>query len=94
MSRHNAIGQSLKLLRKAKSLTQEDFYEVSGRTYISQIERGVKAPTIDKVDTLAEVLTVHPLSLLTAAYLPKLQKKHIQQLLRQIEKELIELIEK
>jgi len=93
MPRHNAIGKSLKYLRTAKSLTQEDFFEVSGRTYISQIERGVKVPTIDKVDELAEVLGIHPLSLLTAAYLTKVQKAQIKQLLQQVEKELISLIE-
>ena len=88
MLRQNQIGRALKLIRHLKSLTQEDFYEVSGRTYVSQIERDIKAPTIDKVDELAQVLDVHPLVLLSTAYLSKLNKQQIKQLVQYLEKEL------
>ena len=42
---------------------------VSSRTYISNLERGLKVPTLKKVDSLATVLRVHPLTLLTLSYL-------------------------
>jgi CheY-like chemotaxis protein/DNA-binding XRE family transcriptional regulator len=52
-------------MRKARSLTQEDFALVSSRTHLSSLERGKKSPTLDKVAALAGILGVHPLTLLT-----------------------------
>jgi hypothetical protein len=37
---------------------------------MSSLERGLKAPTITKVEEIAAVIGVHPLSLLALAYLP------------------------
>jgi len=34
------------------------------------LERGMKSPTISKLEELASVIGIHPLSLLTLAYLP------------------------
>ena len=59
---------ALKQIRKAKDLTQEDFSESSSRTYLSTLERGLKSPTLEKVEAIAETLDVHPLTLLTMAY--------------------------
>ena len=42
---------------------------VSSRTYISNLERGLKVPTIRKVDSLATVLGIHPLTLLALSYI-------------------------
>lgn len=64
-----AFGKSLKQMREAKRVTQEDFSVVSSRTYISLLERGQKNPTLEKVDAFAKVLKVHPLSLLVLTYL-------------------------
>jgi transcriptional regulator with XRE-family HTH domain len=58
-------------VRKARGLTQEDFDEVSSRVYISALERGIKQPTLPKVDALAAHLGVHPLTLLVLAYCRK-----------------------
>ncbi|MFC3458975.1 helix-turn-helix domain-containing protein [Massilia haematophila] len=57
---------------------QEDFSEVSSRTYLSSLERGMKAPTITKVDQIATVIGVHPLSLIAYAYLPSSQAERDQ----------------
>lgn len=70
MSLLKRFGNALQLVRKSRRLTQEDFSDVSSRTYLSSLERGMKAPTITKVDQLANVMGVHPLSLLALAYLP------------------------
>jgi len=51
-------------------MTQEAFSIVSSRTYLSSLERGIKAPTITKIDEIAAVIGVHPLSLIAYAYLP------------------------
>lgn len=65
------FGTGLQKARKSRGLTQEDFSAVSSRTYLSSLERGTKAPTITKIDDIAAVLGVHPLSLLALAYLPE-----------------------
>lgn len=64
------FGAGLQKARKSRQLTQEDFSVVSSRTYLSSLERGIKAPTITKIDEIAAVIGVHPLSLIAYAYLP------------------------
>ena len=63
-----AFGKALQVCRKHKGLTQEDFSEVSSRTYLSTLERGLKSPTLEKIDEIARVLEIHPLTLLVTAY--------------------------
>lgn len=72
MAPKEAFGEALRELRLKKGLTQEDFSELSSRTYLSTLERGLKSPTLEKVEQLASVLDIHPLALLTLYYL-KLQ---------------------
>lgn len=69
MEPRQAFGQALKRLRSSKHLTQEDFSQVSSRTYLSTLERGLKSPTLEKVEDLASVIGVHPLTLLAGSYL-------------------------
>ena len=64
------FGTGLQRARKSRQLTQEDFSVVSSRTYLSSLERGIKAPTITKIDEIATVIGIHPLSLIAYAYLP------------------------
>jgi len=70
MSLLGRFGAGLQLARKSRGLTQEDFSIVSSRTYLSSLERGMKSPTISKLEELASVIGIHPVSLLTLAYLP------------------------
>lgn len=62
-----ALAAALKTVRKSRRLTQEDFGLVSSRTYLSTLERGLKSPTLDKLQEIAEVMTVHPASLVLLA---------------------------
>ena len=64
----NRFPAALKRARTVLGKRQEDFYEFSSRTYVSVLERGLKSPTLLKVDQLAAVLGLHPLTLLTLAY--------------------------
>ena len=64
----NNFAQALRRVRKARGIPQEAFALESSRTYVSTLERGLKSPTLNKVDELARVLNVHPLTLLMAAY--------------------------
>jgi transcriptional regulator with XRE-family HTH domain len=61
----------MRVARRAIGTRQDEFDLVSSRTYVSALERGIKSPTLPKVDDLATVLQIHPLSLLTLSYLPR-----------------------
>ncbi|TXT34572.1 MAG: helix-turn-helix domain-containing protein [Comamonadaceae bacterium] len=69
MEMRHAFAKALRTARKANGLTQEDFSEVSSRTYLSTLERGQKSPTLDKVHVLAQTIGIHMLSLMTLTYL-------------------------
>lgn len=69
------FGAGLQRARKRRGLTQEDFSIVSSRTYLSSLERGIKSPTISKLEELASVIGVHPVSLLALAYLSDLPEE-------------------
>lgn len=69
MELREAFALALKAARKAHGLTQEDFGAASSRTYLSTLERGGNSPTIEKVQSLAEVIGIHPLAILTMTYL-------------------------
>ncbi len=54
------LGQNVRRLREAKGWSQEDYADRAGihRTYVSDIERGRRNPTITVVEKLAEPLGV------------------------------------
>jgi len=83
-----AFAQALKQCRKHKGLTQEDFGDVSGRTYISEIERGIKAPTLRKIEALAGELELEPTTLVAQCFLNMFPEMSIEKLLSTVETEL------
>ena len=87
MAAKHTLSEALKTIRKARGLSQEDFSDVSSRTYMSSLERDLKSPTLHKLAELCEVMEVHPLTLLTLAYAGKSQKQ-AEQLLAQVRQEL------
>jgi len=68
MPAKRSFPTALRAVRKARGLSQEAFSDVSSRTYMSSLERGLKSPTLNKLDELCGVLDIHPLTLLTLAY--------------------------
>ena len=68
MELREALGTALRRQRKAQGLSQESFTTVSSRTYMSQLERGLKSPTLEKIEELATTMGVHPLTLLTECF--------------------------
>ena len=88
MELKRAFGLALKQLRSERNLSQEDFSEISSRTYLSTLERGLKSPTLEKIDELASVLEVHPLTLLVGSYLLKDNPIALDELFRRIRAEL------
>src|SRR2546426_7061700 len=68
MTQKSSFSTALRTVRKARGLSQEAFSNVSSRTYLSSLERGLKSPTLNKVAELCDVLDVHPLTVLALAY--------------------------
>lgn len=68
MPSKRSLPAALKMARKARGLSQEAFAEVSSRTYMSTLERGMKSPTLNKLTAISEVLAIHPLTLLMLSY--------------------------
>lgn len=60
---------ALKARRLDWGLTQEDFSDMSSRTYLSTLERGQKCPTLEKVVELASVLQIPSLTLIAESFL-------------------------
>lgn len=69
MELKQALAQALRQTRTSRGLTQEDFGDVSSRTYVSTLERGLKSPTLEKLVELSARMDVHPLSLLVEVFL-------------------------
>jgi transcriptional regulator with XRE-family HTH domain len=88
MELKKAFGEALRNIRVDKKLTQEDFSVVSSRTYMSTLERGVYSPTIEKLDALASVLGIHPLTLLASSYLVANPDINAEALLKRVRSEL------
>lgn len=88
MELKQAFGAALKKLRSERKLSQEDFSDVSSRTYLSTLERGLKSPTIEKVDELATVMDVHPLTILVGCYLLRDNKASLDELFSRVRTEL------
>lgn len=88
MAIRKAFGKALRMVRIARGLTQEDFGIVSSRTYVSSLERGQKSPTIDKLDDLADVLSIHPVTLLALAHASFQSPADAAELLRRLATEM------
>jgi len=82
-----AFAKALKDSRKSRGLTQEDFSDVSSRTYLSMLETGKKSPTLDKIQTLAQTIGIHCLSLMTLTYMYTEEEKDLDTLLSRIRDE-------
>ena len=59
------VGRTVKALRDAEGLSQEELADAAGlhRTYVSGVERGVRNPTIQIIAKLAKALGVEPAEL-------------------------------
>ncbi len=60
------FGQILKKLRTERDISQEDFAADAGlhRTYISQLERGLKSPSLRTIEKICDVLNISMVQLM------------------------------
>jgi transcriptional regulator with XRE-family HTH domain len=60
------LGRNVRRARKERDLSQEALADEVGLavTYVGQIERGMRNPTLEIVERLARALKVKPLDLL------------------------------
>ncbi len=88
MEIQKALGLAIKEIRLSKELTQEFFSDISSRTYMSVLENGRKKPSVDKINSLANAIGVHPLTILTLSYLIANEGLSLADLQKQISDEL------
>lgn len=93
MDLKDAFGQALKIARAHKGLSQEAFSMVSSRTYLSTLERGVQSPTLEKLESIAGRMEVHPVTLLVMAYLQDKKSGSLDDFLKMVADEVSELSE-
>jgi transcriptional regulator with XRE-family HTH domain len=65
---NDAVGQTISKLRQNRGLSQEELADRAGihRTYVSQLERGIKSPTLAVLIKIARALDTKPSELLRA----------------------------
>lgn len=88
MEFNQAFGRALRQIRLQKKLSQEDFSDISGRTYLSNLERGKQSPTLEKINQLASVLGVHPRVLVNLTYLIYEESLEIEKFVLELGQEL------
>jgi transcriptional regulator with XRE-family HTH domain len=77
MEIRKVFARNLRLVRREKGFSQESLALEAGvdRTYISALERGIYAASIDMVEKLAVVLGVESSTLLQRTPRPKANKQ-------------------
>lgn len=88
MEFRHAFAKALRKARRSRGLTQEDFSDVSSRTYLSTLERGQKSPTLEKIDVISQTIGIHFLSLLTLACVYSGKEEDVESLLARIRLEI------
>ncbi len=87
-SKKSTFAAALRTARVARRLSQEALGELSSRTYVSTLERGLKSPTLHKVEQFASMLDLHPLTLLVMTYSASLSRVDVDRALADVLTEL------
>ena len=72
-------------------MPQGAFDMVSSVAHVSRIERGTSDPTFGKLEALAQVMNVHPLTVLALSYVTRPQSRDLQALFDRVSAEVEEL---
>lgn len=84
-----ALGASIRSYRLKRGIVQEGMGP--SQTYISNLEAGRWSASIDKIEQMAEVLGVHPASIILAGYLSSGDSSSSDEVLERIREELREI---
>ena len=84
------LCDALRAARLAKQLTQEDLG--IPQSHASRLENGQKMPSWERVEALAEVMEVHPLTLFTLSYM--FPETELSELAERVQKEVVEIATK
>ena len=66
MELRDAFGTTIRKIRLSRGLAQDAIGP--SQAYISEVERAIKSPTLDKMQALAEALDVHLVTILVGAF--------------------------
>lgn len=66
MELRESFGETVRSIRRDKGLPQGAIGANQG--YVSEVENGLKSPTLQKIAEIASNLGLHPLTLLTVAF--------------------------
>lgn len=83
MEYKKALGKAIRTARRSKGLPQEKLGP--SRVYVSDVERGIKEVSGVKINSFAEAIGVHPLTILTLSYLnanPELDLAKLQEVVK------------
>lgn len=84
MKFQNALGTAIRSLRKKKQFTQESLTMFASRSYFSEIENGKSEPSLSKVIQIAQYINIHPLTILTQAFLNSDSRLNIEDLHKKV----------
>lgn len=86
MELSEALGLVIKDIRQSRGLPQEGLGP--SQSYISAIERGKWKASLDKIEKIAGIFSLHPATLLLLAYLKQNPSLDSRTLIAQIQEEL------
>lgn len=86
-----ALGRAFRDIRTRKEIVQEFFGDISNRRHISRLENGTINVTVAYLDKVSVAMDVHPLTVLTLAYMNKDESKSYQELQKVIQSELSQI---
>lgn len=76
-----AFALALKQLRMRADLAQNDFPPDVSREYVSLLERGLRTPTLETIDSLAKVMGISPLALVIQCYMWREPDRSLEELM-------------
>ncbi|AOE88131.1 helix-turn-helix domain-containing protein [Pseudomonas sp. TCU-HL1] len=84
-----ALGAALKSYRLKRNISQESMGP--SQPYISNLEGGRWSASLDKIEQMADVLGVHPVSVILAGYLSSDSIANADEVLERVRRELKEI---
>ncbi len=85
MERKNPLGEAIRLIRDQRGLPQEGIG--ASQSYISDVERGGKAPSLEKLRKISAAMEVHFLSILAISCLLEDPEIDLETLLERVRAE-------